>query len=305
VPEHDVIVVGAGVAGLTAALFAARLGHATAVLAPGGVGGALLSINEIDDFPAFPEGVAGFELLPAMQEQAEEAGANFESTTVQRLEQCDAGWLLHTDSEQHLARAIIMTTGTRPRPLGIPGEREYEGKGLSHCASCDGPLFRGATVAVAGGGDSGLREALELTKHVDEVMLFEREADLSGQNAHRQRVLENKTIIVRCQTTVEEILGDAAIHTIRIRDTLTREIEEVAAKGLFVYVGREAETALLDGLAELDAEKRVVVNASMCTSAPGLFAAGDVRTGSPGHGVAAAGDGAIAATSADRYLRSR
>jgi thioredoxin reductase (NADPH) len=303
-PERDVVVAGAGVAGLTAALFAARQGHSTAVLAPAGAGGALLSIQEIEDFPAFPERIAGFELVPAIQEQAEEAGAEFDATSVTELQQRDDGWLVRTEDDEYLARTVIVATGTRPRRLGIPGEQEFEGKGLSHCASCDGALFRGATVAIAGGGDSGLLEALELTKHVAGVVLFERENELSGQATYQRRVRDSGAIAVRCRTLVEEVVGNGTVSALRVRDLATQAVEEVPARGLFVYVGREPETAFLQGVVDLDERGRVVVDAAMCTARRGLFAAGDVRTGSPGHGITAAGDGAAAAVAAGRFLRS-
>ena len=172
--DYDLVIVGGGLAALTAGLFAARYGHSTLVLVAGVPGGHLASIEKIEDFPGFPEGVAGYDLGPLVQEQAAQQGAEFQLAEVQRLEAHDHDWLVVTDDGGYWARAVVVAAGSRPRELGIPGEGRLRGKGVSHCASCDGPLFRDRVVGVVGGGDSALQEALTLADHAAQVLLFHR-----------------------------------------------------------------------------------------------------------------------------------
>ncbi|MQA88484.1 MAG: FAD-binding protein [Streptosporangiales bacterium] len=300
--DYDVVVIGGGVAGLTAGLFSARCGRSTLVLESLGPGGTLLNCEHIEDFPAFPAGVAGFELGPLLQEQAASEGAAFRGEHAQHLERRDGGWLVGADSGGFLARAVVVATGSRPRRLEVPGEKEFEGKGISNCASCDGPLFRDRAVAVVGGGDSGLVEALELVKLGIQVTVLEREQALSGQHTYRRRVLENSAIAVRHHAVVEEILGDGTVGAIRTRDLHTQEVAELVVSGVFVYTGREPNTEFLRGRLSLGEGGHIPTDIEMRTELEGVFAAGDVRAKSAGQAVAAAGDGATAALAAHRYL---
>jgi thioredoxin reductase (NADPH) len=305
VTDYQIVVAGGGPAGLTAALFAARHGRSTVLLDPLGMGGAILNTERIEDFPGFPEGVPGFEFGPRLQEQAARAGATVEPAEVTALERRGDDWLVATDSRELTAAAVIVATGTSPRRLGLPREGELEGKGLSHCASCDGPLFRGQTVAMVGGGDSALLETLELGGHDVQVVLVDSEAAFSGQDTYARRVLASSYVRVRQRTVVEELLGDGRIEGLRLRDLASGEPSAVEVAGVFVHVGRVPNTELLDGLVALDDGRRVVTDTWMRTELPGLFAAGDVRADSPGQAVTAAGDGATAAIAAHRYLAGR
>ncbi len=300
--EYDVVVAGGGLAGLTAGLFSARCGRSTLVLAPHGPGGAIMSVPDIEDFPGFPEGVSGYELGPMVQEQAAAAGAAFEMTCIRALRREGDRWIVETAAGDFAAGAVVLATGSRPRRLGVPGESDLDGHGISHCASCDGILFRDRTVGVVGGGDAGLVEALELTNHVGEVIVFEREADLTAQEAYRRRVVQHGGIQTRCSTVVEEILGNGTLSGIRARDLMSGEIADVELGGLFVYIGREPHTEFLRGMLTLDPTGLIPVNGSLETELPGLFAAGDVRVGGAGQAVTAAGDGATAALAAHRHL---
>jgi thioredoxin reductase (NADPH) len=305
VAEYDVVVAGGGLAGLTAGLFSARCGRSTLVLAPDGPGGAIMSVPDIEDYPGFPEGVSGYELGPMVQEQAAAAGAAFEMAGIEELRPEGDAWVVGTAAGEATAGAVILATGARARRLGVPGEDDLDGHGISHCASCDGILFSERTVGVVGGGDAGLVEALELTKHVGEVIVFEREAQLTAQDAYRRRVLDHPSIRTRCSTVVEEVLGDGVVEGVRARSLATGEQVDVELSGLFVYIGREPHTRYLHGLLELDDSGRIPVDGSLQTRLPGLFAVGDIRVGAAGQAVTAAGDGATAALAADRHLGVR
>jgi thioredoxin reductase (NADPH) len=269
------------------------------------MGGAILNTERIEDLPGFPEGVPGFDFGPRLQEQATGAGATVEPAEVARIERQGAGWYVVTDSREVTAGAVIAATGSRPRKLGLPREDELEGKGLSHCASCDGPLFRGKSVAMVGGGDSALLETLELAGHDVQVVLVDSGEAFSGQETYVRRVLESTYVEVRRRTVVEELLGDGRVEGLRLRDLASDESSTVEVAGVFVHVGRVPNTALLDGLVALDEHGQVATDPWMRTELPGLFAAGDVRVDSAGQAITAAGDGATAAIAAHRYLAER
>jgi thioredoxin reductase (NADPH) len=305
VADYEIAVAGGGPAGLTAALFAARHGRSTILLDPLGSGGAILNTERVEDFPGFPEGVAGYQLGPGLQQQAADAGAGFEMSEVRRIEPRGADWGVVTDSGEFVAGAVVVATGTRPRKLGVPREDEFEGKGLSHCASCDGPLFRGKGVAMVGGGDSALLEALELVGHEVEVVLVDVAETLGGQETYARRVRESAHVEIRHNTVLEEILGDGQVDGVRVRDLATGESSTLPASGIFVHVGRLPNSELLEGVVTLDESGRVPTDIWMRTKLPGLFAAGDVRADAAGQAVSAAGDGATAAVAAHRYLTDR
>jgi thioredoxin reductase (NADPH) len=305
VPEDfDVIVAGGGVGGLTAALHAARAGRSTLVLGGNAPGGLLLSIERIEGVPGFPEGVPGYDLCPMLQEQAEEAGADVRMVELSSLEPGDDGWRLATDDGELHARAVILATGARLKHLGVPGEERLQGRGISHCASCDAPLLRDKVVGVIGGGDSALQEALTLADSVAEVIVLHRGESLDAQTTYQRRVEERPNISIRYRTVVEEILGDDKVAGVRARDLATDTAEELELAGVFVYVGLQPNTEMLQDRLELDGEQRVVTDAAMHTDLPGLFAAGIVRRGSLGQAAISAGDGANAAKAADRYLQT-
>lgn len=301
--DFDVLVAGGGIAGLSAGLGSARFGRSTLVLTGDVLGGHLLSIERIDGYPGFPEGIAGYDLCPMAQEQAMAAGAEIAMDEVRSLEARDGGWRVAAGDGAYDARAVILATGTSLKALGIPGEDSFRGKGVSHCASCDAPLLRGKDVAVVGGGDSALQEALTLAESAARVAILHRGGVLSAQAAYRDRAAENPKIDVRFNTVAEEILGDdSGVTGVRVRDTAADTTETLEMAGIFVYIGLQPNTAFLDGLLELDATGRVPTDGLMRTGLAGLLAAGTVRSGSTGRAVASAGDGTAAAVAADRYL---
>ena len=304
--DFDVIVAGGGIGGMTAALHAARAGRATLVLGGRAPGGLLLSIETIEGVPGFPEGVPGYDLCPMLQEQAEEAGAEFRMEELASLQPSAEGWRLSTgEGEPELqARAAILATGARLKQLGVLGEERLQGRGVSHCASCDAPLLRDRVVGVVGGGDSALQEALTLAESVGEVILLHRGEELDGQATYVQRVLEHPKITIRYRSVVEEILGDEKVAGVRARDLATDAVEELELGGVFVYVGLAPNSEFLEGRLELDAEGRIATDAAMRTELPGVLAAGIVRRGSLGQAAISAGDGANAAKAAHRYLQT-
>ncbi len=297
--EYDVVIAGGGIAGLTAALTAARLGRKTLVLAGDVLGGNLLSIEKVEGYPGFPDGVAGYDLCPMAQGMAAEAGAEFEMLPLLEIEGSAPELRMRTAEGELTGRTLIVATGASPKHLDVPGAERLEGKGVSHCASCDGPLLRGAVVAVVGGGDSAMQEALTLAAHAARVVLLCRDAALAGQAIYRERVLAEPKIEVRYSAEVEEILGNTAVTGVRLRG----EGEMLDARAVFTYIGLAPNTAFLEPLVKLDPTGRIPTDASMATPVRGIFAAGLARAGSPGRAVASAGEGATAAAAADRFLR--
>jgi thioredoxin reductase (NADPH) len=301
--EYEVVIVGGGVAGLTAGLTSARAGRKTRVLTGSALGGLLLSIERIDGYPGFPDGVPGYDLCPIIQEQAVAAGAECAATEATALHSNEGQWRLTTGEGEVRARAVVVATGTTLKALGVPGEDRLRGKGVSHCASCDAPLLRGRVVGVVGGGDSALQEALTLAQHAARVVILHRGLAFSAQAAYRERVRQNSKIEVRFGTIVEDVIGNGGLTGVLTRTVGEGKADDLELAGLFVYVGLAPATRWLDGMLALDASGRVSVDDAMRSTVPGLFAAGTVRSGSPGRAASAAGDGATAAVAADRYMR--
>ncbi len=302
--DHDLAIVGGGLAGLTAALYAARLGLRTCLIEHMAAGGQVLNVEKIENFPGFPQGIAGFDLGPIVQEQAETAGAQFVMDTAVGL-QVDGGQrIVQCEGTEINARSVIVAAGSAFRSLGIPGEKEFEGKGVSHCASCDAPFFVGKEVCVVGGGDSALDEAAVLAAaNVGHVTLIHRGPSFSAQRVAIERLGELPNLETLFNTQLEAIVGVDTVSAVRLRaDGTTRE---KTLSGVFIFVGLEPNTALLRGTLELDPAGHIVVNAHLETSIPGVFAAGDIRQSSSRQLVAAAGDGATAAVNAARYLHGR
>lgn len=299
--SYDIVVAGAGIAGLTAALTAARLGRKTLVLSGDVLGGQLLSIEKVDGYPGFPDGVPGYDLCPIAQEQAMTAGAEFESAEITGLEPSGDGIKISTTVGDVSARAVIVATGANLKHLGVPGEDRLEGKGVSHCATCDGPLLKGKVAAIVGGGDSALQEALTLAEFTSKTIILNNADSLTGQQAYRERVESNAKIEVRNNTTVEEILGDTAVTGLKLKSSGGES--QIESAGVFVYIGLEPASGFLNGKVKVDAKGAVPTDGQMRTELRGVFAAGTIRAGAQGRAAASAGDGATAAIAADQYLR--
>jgi thioredoxin reductase (NADPH) len=300
---YDTVVVGGGVAGLTAAVFSARRGHSTLVLVSDIPGGHLATIDSVEDFPGFPDGIAGYELGPLIQDQAARAGAEFQMAEAQHLLPAGNGWLLVTSDGEVEARTVIVAAGSRSRELGVEGEPRLIGKGISHCASCDGPFLRGKAAVVVGGGDSALQEAITLAGFAAHVHVLYRSGVPAAQEAYCQRAREIPSLTLRANAVVEDVLGDDTVQAVRVRDTVTGEVSTLDTDGLFVYIGLEPNTAFVRDILRLDDSGHIPTDVWMRTELPGVFAAGDIRSDSASQAVSAAGDGATAAIAAYRYLR--
>lgn len=300
--DFDVAIAGGGIAALTAGLYSARLGRRTLVLTGGAPGGLLLSINEIEGVPGFPEGVPGYDLCPMVQEQAAESGAEFEMTELTAIEPDGEGWRLAADGSEYSARAVILATGARLKELGVEGEERLRGRGVSHCASCDAPLLRDQVVGVVGGGDSALQEALTLAESVSEVIVLHRGDALTAQATYRERALAHPKIAIRYGVVVEEVLGEEKVTGVCARETATGEVSELELAGLFVYVGLQPNTEIVADQLALDEDGRLPVDGRLRTELPGVFAAGVLRRDAAGQATGSAGDGALAAKAADGYL---
>ena len=300
--EFDVVVVGSGIAGLSAALTSARLGRSTAILAGGLIGGQLVSINVIEGIPGFPEGVPGYDFCPMSQEQADAAGAKFIMAECGSIAADGDRWRLTSAEGEVVARGVVIATGTALAKLGVPGEERLFGKGVSECASCDAPLLRNKVAVVVGGGDTAMQEALTLIEHVSKVVMLERGSALTGQASYRQRIIGNPKIDIRYEATVTEISGDAAVTGVRVKDLGSGAESDLAADGVFPCTGLVPNTALVRDVLPLDKTGRIKVDAAMRTAAKGICAAGNVREASPHRASGAMGDGADAAIALDRYL---
>lgn len=303
--EFDLVIVGGGLAGLTAAMYAGRYGLSTAVVDQMGAGGQIVNVEKVENFPGFPEGVPGFDLGPMVQEQAEAAGAEFVMDTVGALEIDGDKRVLRCAEEELQARAVIVAAGSSLRALGIPGEERLMGKGVSHCASCDAPFFAGQEACVIGGGDSALDEAVVLAEQASRVLLIHRGPEFQAQQVILDKVAAMANIEPVFNTQVEEILGEDAVTGVRLKDVTSGAEREEPISGVFVFVGLEPNTAFVRDVLDLDEAGHIRTDIQMRASVAGVFAAGDIRQGAAGQLVSAAGDGATAAVAAFRYLTSQ
>jgi thioredoxin reductase (NADPH) len=300
--NHDVVVIGGGLAGLTAGLYSARFGLRTLVIEQMASGGQVVNVERIETYPGFPDGVGGATLGPTVQAQAEEAGAEFAFDTVSGIERgTDRAFTIRCSADDRQANAIIIAVGSLRRGLGVPGEADLRGHGVSECAACDGPFFVGKRVVVVGGGDSALDEACVLAdQRVEHILLVHRGSAFEGQRWLSERVRSKSVIEPMFDTELVEIRGEGVVTEVVLRHAGT--LQTRAADAVFPYVGLQPNTDWLKGTVDLDPSGHVVTDASLMTSLAGVFAAGDVRQHSAAQLVASAGDGASAAVAAVRYL---
>ena len=303
--DFDVLIVGGGLAGMTAGMYASRHGLRTGVLERMMGGASIINVEKVENFPGFPEGIMGADLAAMTQEQAMNAGAEFVMGEASGISEDGDYRVVAADSGEYRARAVVVAAGSTLRLLGIPGEEEYMGRGVSQCATCDGPLYSGEVVGVAGGGDSAADEALVLAQYADRVLLFHRRDQLRAQQDLVNRVLAEPKIEIVWNSMIDEVLGEDTVSGVRITNVATREQEVRQLSGLFVYVGLEPNSSIVDGLLDTDGGGHIPVNISMETSMPGVYAVGDIRQYSSSQLVSAAGDGATAAIAAYRYISGK
>jgi thioredoxin reductase (NADPH) len=299
--SYDLVIVGAGLAGLTAGMIGARHGLRSVLVDPGTVGGQVLNVEKIENFPGFPDGVAGFDLGPMVQQQAEQAGCEFVMDTATALESSTEQHIVRCAGAELTTKAVIVAAGSALKPLGIPGEEEFRGRGVSNCASCDVPFFVGKDVAVVGGGDSAVDEAAVLAEQVSRVLMVHHGPTLTAQRASLERLRGYSNIEMSADSEVTEIRGAEGVTSIMLR-TPDGDREQPLA-GVFIFVGLEPNTRWLAGTLDLDPTCHIVTDMNLQASVPGVFAAGDIRHASVAQLAAVAGDGATAAVNAYRYLR--
>lgn len=303
---YDIVIIGAGGAGLTAALYAARARRSVAVFERQLVGGQIATTDLVENYPGFPEGVNGFDLGQLFLQQAEKFGAEVQYAAVETLERTPDGMFrLRTHEGEVEARAVIATTGAAYKRLGVPGEDEFTGRGVSWCATCDAAFFKDMEVAVVGGGDAALDEGLFVTRYASKVHLIHRRDELRASRILQERARANPRFTFTWDTVVEAIRGDESVTGVDLRNLRTGETSHLPVAAVFIFIGHTPNSHLLRGLVELDPGGHAIADIEMRTSVPGLFVAGDIRAKAPRQLIAACGDGCTAAISAEHYLQDR
>jgi len=299
---YDIIIIGGGPAGLTAGLYASRARLRTLMLENGLFGGQMTTTELIENYPGFPQGISGDELSRLMEEQAKRFG--LETAGEEVIEVSLEGDLKSVKAvgRNYLCRALIICTGTEYRKLGVPGEEEFKGKGVSYCATCDGAFFQDSKIIVVGGGDSALTEALFLTKFVKELTIVHRRDALRATKIYQERAEANPKIKFLWNSVVQAIKGDSVVRSVSVRNVKTGETKEIEADGAFLFVGLVPRTQFLKGLIQLDENGYIVTNENCETSMKGIFAAGDCRRKILRQVSTSVGDGATAAFAAEKYL---
>lgn len=306
VETHDVVIIGSGPAGLTAAIYAARSNLKPVVVEGLGAGGQLMNTTDVENYPGFPEGILGPTMMELFKKQAERFGTRYVPGDVTRVDFSARPFGIWTDNQELRARAVIIATGASPRTLGIKGEAEYAGRGVSYCATCDGFFFRQQEIAVVGGGDSAMEEAIFLTKFGSRVTVVHRRDRFRASKIMADRLLANPKVEVLWDSAVEEVSGDGKkVSSIQVRNLKTGEVFVRPCAGFFVAIGHTPNTALVRNLLPLNAEGYLEIRqGSSVTNIPGVFAAGDVHDHKYRQAVTAAGMGCRAAIDCERWLEA-
>jgi thioredoxin reductase (NADPH) len=300
--RFDVIIIGAGPAGLSAAIYAARSGMKTAVFERAIVGGQITVTEEVENYPGFEHAITGFDLTDTMKKQAERFGAEFISENVTALGLEGKCKIVATHDNEYRAKSIIFCSGAFPRRLNVPGEAQLTGHGVSYCATCDGALYRNKKVAVVGGGDSAIEEGMFLTRFAEKVYVIHRRDALRAQFIIQQRALSNPKMEFVWDTVVQEIKGEQKVTELELYNRKTDKVSFLPVDGVFIYVGILPHTTLLESRVNLDTSGFIMTDEFMHTNIPGIFAAGDVRSKVLRQVVTATNDGAIAAWSAEKWV---
>jgi thioredoxin reductase (NADPH) len=304
--ERSVIVIGSGPAGYTAALYAARANLAPLVLKGLDAGGQLMLTTDVENFPGFPDGLLGPEMMDRFEKQATRFGAEILPLHVTEVDLSSRPFLVSAGDQRWRASTVIVATGASARWLGVPGEEQLRGRGVSACATCDGFFFKDRELVVVGGGDTAMEEATFLTKFASKVTIVHRRDEFRASKIMRERTLANPKIDVSWNTVVSEIIGDGAVTGVRLTDTVTAEEREMATDGVFVAIGHDPNTSLLAGQIDLDENGYAIVQEPRThTNVPGVFAAGDVTDTIYRQAVTAAGQGCKAAIDAERFLEEQ
>jgi thioredoxin reductase (NADPH) len=308
VPEdlRELVIVGSGPSGLTAAIYAARANLRPVVIEGVGAGGQLMLTTDVENYPGFPDGILGPELMMKFREQAERFGAEFITADADRVDLSESPFGVWVGDREFRSHSVIVSTGATARMLGIPSEQRLLGHGVSTCATCDGFFFRNKDLAIVGGGDSAIEEAVFLTRFATTVTIVHRREELRASKIMQERAFANDKIRFRWNAVVEEVVGDGTVDGVLLRDTVNGETSTLPVQGLFVAIGHDPTTKLFRGQLELD-ENDYIVTApdSTRTSIDGVFAAGDVQDHVYRQAITAAGSGCMAAIEAERWLEAR
>jgi len=300
--DFDVIIIGGGPAGLSAGLYTSRAGFKTLLIEKAMIGGQITNAELVENYPGFTDGISGFDLSDSIHRQATKFGLDTVSAEVTGVELGERNKLVQTSEGDYTARAVIIAGGAELQRLGVPREEEMTGKGVSYCATCDGAFFRDKAVAVIGGGDSAVEEAILLTRFASKVIVIHRRDQLRASQTAQRRAFANDKIEFVWDTVVDSITGDDRVTGLDLRNVKTNQTSTIEVSAAFIYVGQRPNTGYLEGILPLDEEGRIVTNESMETEVSGVFAAGDIRKNSARQVITAAGDGATAALSAEKYL---
>jgi len=300
--KYDVIIIGAGPAGYTAGIYSARARHDTLILSGIIPGGQLVNTTDVENYPGFDDGILGPDLMIVMRKQTERMGAKIIDAEVTKVDFQTKPFKVSTASTEYQANAVIIGTGANPRKLGLEGEQTFAGKGVSYCATCDGPFFRNLELVVAGGGDSAMEEATFLTKFASKVHLVHRRKELRASKIMQERAFNNPKIEFHFESVIEEIGGNEKVQKVVLKNTQSNEKSTLEVGGVFVAIGHEPNTKLFAGQVELDDQGYIVLKNRTETSVPGVFAAGDVHDHRYRQAVTAAGYGCMAAIDVDKYF---
>ncbi len=300
--KYDVMIIGGGPAGLSAAIYAARGGLKTGLFEKGIIGGQITVANEVENYPGFPKPLSGFELTELMRQQAEIYGAEFIDEEVTAIGMEGLCKVIETPESTYRVKSLIICTGAHPRLLNVPGEERFTGRGVSYCATCDGALYRNKVVAVVGGGDSAVEEALFLTRFAKKVYIIHRRDELRAQKIIQERAFKNPKVEMVWDTVVQKIHGGEQMEKLEVYNRRTEKVSFITVDGVFIYVGILPNNELLESRLELDSGGFVLTNENMHTNVPGIYAAGDIRHTPLRQVVTAASDGAVAAYSAEKWI---
>jgi thioredoxin reductase (NADPH) len=304
--KEKVIIIGSGPAGLTAALYTSRAYLNPVVISGNQLGGQISITNEVENYPGFPEGTTGPELVELMQKQAERFGARILIDEVTKVDfSTGSPFKIETYGDTFVAEAVIVCSGASPKRLEVPGEEALIGRGVSFCATCDGFFFREKDVVVVGGGDSALEEGLFLTRFANRVRIIHRRDELRAGEALKKRAFANEKVGFIWDTIVEEIKGDGKVEAVQTRNVKTGEVEELTTDGVFIAIGHYPNTALFDGQLEMNDLGYLVTNERMMTNVPGVFAAGEVQDSIYRQIATSVGQGCAAAIIAERWLEEQ
>ena len=300
--KFDVIIIGAGPAGYTAGIYSSRARRDTLILSGILPGGQLVNTTDVENYPGFENGIMGPDLMINFRKQTQRMGTTIIDDEVTKVDFKQKPFKVNTASKEYEANAVIVCTGANPRKLGLEGETTYAGKGVSYCATCDGPFFRNQELVVAGGGDSAVEEATFLTKFATTVHLVHRRDELRASKVMQERAIADKKIKFHWNKNVEEIIGDQKVQKIVLKDTKTNEKMTLEVGGIFVAIGHEPNSKLFVDQIELDKQGYVLLKENTKTSVEGVFAAGDVHDHRYRQAITAAGFGCMAAIDVDKYL---